>query len=147
MMIDETEPVALKSVSVQKEHHDQREQESQWSEKNKQRCAAVAHQSKEQNLHHLLQQWEHVDTEQKLCVLSDLRNKLVQHLHNCCCYCCCCWMCHTRVSAERCQSKRISHTRDCDEEVEEENKTENHILTSNKNLIYKSYLNDMKTTC
>jgi len=25
--------------------------------------------------------------------------------------------------------------------------TENHMLTSNKNLIYKSYLNNMKTTC
>jgi len=27
-----------------------------------------------------------------------------------------------RVSAERCQSKRISHTRGCDEEIEEEKK-------------------------
>jgi len=52
-----------------------------------------------------------------------------------------------RVSAEKCQSKRISHTRGCDEEVEEENKTENHMLTSNKNLIYKPYLNNIKITC
>jgi len=52
-----------------------------------------------------------------------------------------------RVSAERCQSKRISHIKDCDEEIEEENKTENHVLTSDKNLIYKPYLNDIKTTC
>jgi len=52
-----------------------------------------------------------------------------------------------RVSAERCQSKRISCTRDYDEEIEEENETENHVLTSNKNLIYKSYLNNMKITC
>ena len=56
-------------------------------------------------------------------------------------------MCCTKVSAERCQSKRISHTKDCNEEIEEENETENHVLTSNKNLIYKSYLNDIKTTC
>jgi len=56
-------------------------------------------------------------------------------------------MCHTRVSAERCQSKKISHTKGCDEEVEEENKTENHVSIRNKNLIYKPYLNNMKITC
>jgi len=52
-----------------------------------------------------------------------------------------------RVSAEKRQSKRVSCTKACDEEIEEENKTENHVLTSNKNLIYKSYLNDIKITC
>ncbi len=56
-------------------------------------------------------------------------------------------MCCMRVSAERCQSKRISHIKGCNEGIEEENKTENHVLTSDKNLIYKPYLNDIKTTC
>ncbi len=56
-------------------------------------------------------------------------------------------MCHTKVSAEKCQSKRISHTRDCDEVVKEENETENLVLISNKNLIYKPYLNNIKITC
>jgi len=43
-------------------------------------------------------------------------------------------MCHTRVSAERCQSKRTSHMRDCDEEVEEVNC---HLIVQNR----KSHVN------
>jgi hypothetical protein len=35
---------------------------------------------------------------------------------------CCCWACHTRVSAEMCQSKEVSHTRDENEEVEKKEK-------------------------
>jgi len=36
---------------------------------------------------------------------------------------------HTRVSAERCQSKRISCTKDCNEEVEEVNC---HLIVENR---------------
>jgi hypothetical protein len=108
-MTDETEPVALKSVFVQRKHHDQKEQKWQWSEESEQRHTAVAHQSKEQNLHCLLQQWwKHVNTEWEFYILPDLRNKSIHFLHNCCCCCCCCWMCYTRVSAKECQSKKIS---------------------------------------
>jgi hypothetical protein len=45
--------------------------------------------------------------------LSALRHILVWHLHDDSCWCCCCcWACHTRVSAEMCQLRKISHTRD-----------------------------------
>ncbi len=134
---------------------------------------AAVDQSWEQNWHWCSHRWEWQHkccTRQKLYKLSASRHIFVWHLHdNSCWCCCCCWACYTKVSAEMCQSKEISHTRDKGKEVEEERKRdlrrkmreiynslhweiswselsselykkENHMSASNKNFICKSYL-------
>jgi len=96
------------------------------SERSKHTKQAAVDQPQEQNWHwhsHRQEQQHKCCTRQKLYKLSALRHIFVQHLHNDSCQCCCCcWACHTRVSVKMCQLKEISHTRDENEEVEEERK-------------------------
>ena len=114
--------------SVQTKHCHWAEQEWPLSEKSEHTKQAAVDQPQEQNWHQCLhrqeQQHKHC-TRQELYQLLALRHILVWHLHDDSCWCCCCcWACHTKVSAEMCQSRKISHTRDDDEEVEEERKRE-----------------------
>ena len=96
------------------------------SEKSECMKQAAVDQSQEQNWHwcsHRQKQWHKCCTKWELYKLSALRHIFIWHLHNNSCWCCCCcWACHTRVSDDMCQLRKISHTRDEGEEVKEERK-------------------------
>jgi len=126
MTADEFSSESMWYDFVQTEHCFWAKQEWSLFKKSEHTKQAAVDQLREQNWQQCSQKWEwqckHC-TRWELYKLSALRHMFVQHLHDddCCC-CCCCWACHTRVSAEMCQLREISHTRDKGEEVKEERK-------------------------